>query len=59
MGATKGGKNQYETMYTVWKKLYLEGKITKVNGPYTEHTHTHVYMCMPFELGVECDKVSC
>ena len=28
--ATKGGYNQYQTMYGIWKQLYQEGKITKV-----------------------------
>ena len=31
-GATKGGRNLFQTMHTIWKQLYREGKITKVNS---------------------------
>ena len=31
LGETKGGKNLYQVMQTIWKQIYLEGKITKVN----------------------------
>ena len=34
-GATKGTRNLFQTMHTIWKQLYQEGKITEVNGDWT------------------------
>ena len=31
LGFTEGGLNKFETLRTIWNKLYEEGKITKVN----------------------------
>ena len=35
MGATKGGRNKFQTLHTIWKQLYDEGKITKVSDIYS------------------------
>ena len=31
-GAPEGGSNLYETLYSIWKQLFQEGRITEVNG---------------------------
>ena len=28
---TEGGRNYFQDIHTIWKQLYQEGKITKVN----------------------------
>ena len=35
-GATQGLKSLFETMYSIWKQLYQERKITKVNTVYKQ-----------------------
>ena len=34
-GATKGGRNKFQTIHTIWKQLYHEGNITKVSDIYS------------------------
>ena len=30
IGSTEGGNNVYQTMHSIWKQLYREGRISKV-----------------------------
>ena len=42
-GASKGGRNLFQTMHTIWKQLYREGKITKVNSDCALFTYINSY----------------